>query len=99
TTFARDWSSDVCSSDLHARDLRVRSPRPGVENSGVVAPGGGGGRGGTDRLAGARGARGRRRVVAQGPGGRLWPCGTGAHPGRQRSEERRVGIGGRAGGG
>src|SRR5690606_39352595 len=76
TRFSRDWSSDVCSSDL-----LHRGPPPPifVFGAGQKTAGEEGGRGGGDGEAGGT-AQGLARTV-----GAVHPWGDG------RSEERRVG--------
>src|SRR5690625_5843173 len=86
TRWPRDWSSDVCSSDLHVAALPGGA---GAEQPGEVAHGEDGELGvlrGGDGLRDAGGV-GAEEVGAR-DGGDL----------RGRSEERRVGKGGRAGG-
>src|SRR3712207_8791382 len=88
TRYWRDWSSDVCSSDLAHLD-----------DGGEEAPGSGRSRGRGRGTAGQpggprgrhRGNRTARRLHARGG------CGGLRHPGRLGgSEERRVGEGGRS---
>src|SRR5690606_40289987 len=84
TRFSRDWSSDVCSSDLraedYARELRVLLGSEGSEICGLV-----------DEVARSIAAREstadyvRRRGGAQGVSGYI------LHTVPARSEERRVG--------
>src|SRR5690606_41767655 len=91
TSFSRDWSSDVCSSDLSLRRWT------GGASHGVS----GGGQGSRRECRGRRDPRGRG---TRGPGaearGSSRPEGAGprrgggAGEGRPRSEERRGGTGG-----
>src|SRR3712207_7214959 len=70
TRYWRDWSSDVCSSDLPARE------------GGLLRAGG---RGGVDRGRLPRGARRAQGSGAQERGAlRLPPAGDGGNPGRDR---------------
>src|SRR5690606_40710888 len=91
TRFSRDWSSDVCSSDLQARGRGA----PAVERGDVDAPP----RGAEEALPLA-GGTGRERGVAAGPQDGREPVALGAQrrmadrvdPGvEDRSEERRAG--------
>src|SRR5690606_39305437 len=81
TRFSRDWSSDVCSSDLHA----VAVESPAVEEVGRLAPAGQGVHA-VAETAGDQVAGAFFPVVLAGLGQR----GEG-----ERSEERRVGKEGR----
>src|SRR5437868_8541018 len=87
TRSKRDWSSDVCSSDLIAASRGLRGA-PGAER-----------RRGGGRLPGnvARGGAGRRRAGAHRPvlDGQQRDPRRGGHRGR-RSEERRAGKGERS---
>src|SRR5690606_39365591 len=90
TRFSRDWSSDVCSSDLgdgvartdhqaSAEGRRARKGRVGFHGS---------------RAYGAAATSRERLRELSGSGGRLNPHGGGHGPDRHhshRSEERRVG--------
>src|SRR5690606_40306371 len=90
TSFSRDWSSDVCSSDLPATRRTARGESRRLRRGGARLPG-----------HRARGGTSRRRG-----GGVAAPCGLPirrrstwhAGGGGKRSEERRVGKRCRAGG-
>src|SRR5690606_40590972 len=88
TRFSRDWSSDVCSSDLEARldqEHAEREPeREQTEPDGEGIAGGGPQR----RVGGASLVLGHAHTVAAAT--TLARC--------RRSEERRVGKGGTTGG-
>src|SRR5690606_33770918 len=98
TSFSRDWSSDVCSSDLVPEPARSPGARPlprgaGARPAAVGRPGAGwrpgGGAGGRGRVAAGGGVPrvpAGRRLPAAGPVARLLRAG--GHPTRLRLRRR-----------
>src|SRR5690606_39498679 len=87
TRFSRDWSSDVCSSDL-GPTLRISGTVPTREHPiPIGVPQEGEPPAGFTALTGVSSAAGDRVVMTAG--GRVWMW--------DRSEERRVGKEGRSG--
>src|SRR5215208_1318216 len=84
TRWPRDWSSDVCSSDLAADERRLRLPTGAVPDEGgrAVAEG-------ADRAA-SGGARRRRRPLRRGGGAAVGGGVRGPHPAARLLRVRRV---------
>src|SRR5690606_39793177 len=94
TRFSRDWSSDVCSSDLTVHATRSAA---GYEIAGRDEGGGPGRGGGAARMACCASGQAQRVGEQVGEGGLGRPDHEAVLPQRRdRSEERRVGKEGRA---